>query len=636
MKNHELAKIVKQVQMNKEAHFELLFSNIYKTVYYISFKLLGSEVEAEDTAQDIILYIYNHIEELKVPEGFNKWMNRIIYGQCANRIKKISNTRENDMTEQYNENTKEKWDINPEKIVQTKEKNEIVLQIIDELPIKQKEVVLMYYFQQLTTPEIARVLYCSLPSVQNRLFKAKKAIKAKVESSKNFSSYKLFSIGSIPLLIGILQKEAGKIANKKVGKKLILQFEKHKNQAIISKMNLDNKTNKSWYYISRISFIIILLIGAISIVVIMNNSENNEKEESKTYYKNEKLSSLINIPIEKRIVKNKTAYLEDCKISIIQRIQDNSKEEIKMNSSNDQGESLMLEKPETVEKDNNEMLLQEEQSVSLIVETLDTISENDNDSQVVYQEIKVEGQTPQDNQPQKTWYISESNLSTYGKRIWADDTLEQIFTNEANLEDKELAQIKNSETIYHKTVSPVISYELNATVENSKIIYYIQLENTGEVAANNVIIKNIIPQHTELKEILNIKQNDLIMIDSSYIQEENSIFWLIHKLEPMEMVTVAFQVEITDHLHLMEIENNAYIKTLGHTQSLDERVMDIKGYKESNKIVYVISARQENISKTSDNTGKSEIYAMMAFSALSFITYIQSKKIKEKKSGGKQ
>jgi DNA-directed RNA polymerase specialized sigma subunit, sigma24 homolog len=87
MNNQDLAKIVKQVQKNKEKYFEKLFSEIYRTIYYLSFKFLNNETETQDAAQDTLLYIYNHIEELKLPEGFNNWMNRITYNTCKNRLK---------------------------------------------------------------------------------------------------------------------------------------------------------------------------------------------------------------------------------------------------------------------------------------------------------------------------------------------------------------------------------------------------------------------------------------------------------------------------------------------------------------------------------------------------------------------
>jgi len=211
MNNKDLAKIVKQVKSNKEKYFEKLFNEIYRTIYYLSFKFLNNETEAQDVSQDIIVYIYHHIEELKVPEGFNRWMNRIIYSKCKNHIRTLSNRREDDYERVPKVSEEQTLMENPEKVVQTKERNQFILEIINDLPMKQQEVVLLYYYQQLTAPEIADVLSCSLPSVQNRLYKAKKAIESKVKKATKDSTQQFFAIGIMPILVQVLAKEANQI-----------------------------------------------------------------------------------------------------------------------------------------------------------------------------------------------------------------------------------------------------------------------------------------------------------------------------------------------------------------------------------------------------------------------------------------
>ena len=55
---------------------------------------------------------------------------------------------------------------------------------IMELPGKYREVILLYYYQQLTVPEIADMLRLSPDTVYSRLRRAREKLKPKLEACK--------------------------------------------------------------------------------------------------------------------------------------------------------------------------------------------------------------------------------------------------------------------------------------------------------------------------------------------------------------------------------------------------------------------------------------------------------------------
>ncbi|MDK2828033.1 MAG: hypothetical protein PWP67_833 [Clostridium butyricum] len=50
-------------------------------------------------------------------------------------------------------------------------------EIIDELDIKQKMVIILYYFNELTIKEIAQIMECFEGTVKSRLYTARKKLK---------------------------------------------------------------------------------------------------------------------------------------------------------------------------------------------------------------------------------------------------------------------------------------------------------------------------------------------------------------------------------------------------------------------------------------------------------------------------
>lgn len=60
----------------------------------------------------------------------------------------------------------------------------VLMRNVLELPIKYREVVLLYYYQEFTTKEISRLLSCSENTVKTRLRRAKVLLKDKIDSQE--------------------------------------------------------------------------------------------------------------------------------------------------------------------------------------------------------------------------------------------------------------------------------------------------------------------------------------------------------------------------------------------------------------------------------------------------------------------
>jgi RNA polymerase sigma factor, sigma-70 family len=581
MNNQDLAKIVNQVQYDKEKHFERLFNEIHKTIYYLSFKFLKNKSEAQDVSQDIILYIYNHIEELKVPESFNTWMNRIVFSLCQNRKVKLSKQKEEDYEDVSKIEEEYLEEADPEEVVQAKIKNEFVLEIIDDLPIKQKEVVLLYYYQQLTAPEIAEVLSCSLASIQNRLHNAKKSIKERVEKSKKYTVKQLFSVGIAPILFKLLVKEANKIVNVQVKGQLWKGFIKKKKMVVkqSDKQYKRNKykTNKVRLYL--VPIITILLLGNIiwGIASFIKLGQHQEQSEHQRQSEEIELQpeSIISHKAELNTILNKNGNIK-------------------------------------VE------MLEEEQST--FVES----------TQGSWQLIDIS----------KEYQIVEWNTK-----------IEERFNNTAMMEDKDLEDLKysnhggnkapnesvyeentykkDSDSVYMMAVNPILSFEKSTSLENQIITYYIHVENIGEVAVCNILVKDMIPEYTKYLQILEGQGNRNIQITARYKENFKTIFWNITELAVGEKATLAFQVEIENEAYKnnQEIRNIAYLKVAEQQSSLDSQSIEEQGYIKSNEIIHIMQHQKEKEPQTSDRLQESSLFFVLIIFSI-IVIYKIVKKLK--------
>jgi RNA polymerase sigma factor, sigma-70 family len=613
MNNQDLAKIVKQVQKDKEQNFERLVHEIYRTIYYLSFKFLGSEEEAQDVAQDILLNIYKNIDELKVPESFNRWMNRIIYSRCTNRLKQISNRKE-----EYNEVVTSKEETileeSPENIVQTKEKNKFILEIINDLPIKQKEVVLLYYYQQLTAPEIASVLDCSLPSIQNRLYYAKKSIRNRMEKSTTYTCEQLFCVGGASILLKIFLKEAKSIVPIKMSGRSWSEVISNKE---IGKSHVqENKARKSIgkYNTNKVMLCLIPILTILfSAMLVWATMASKEPLENRLPSKSNKMK------LQPEAI-NQSATEEDTILN-------------KSGNDEKKTETLLLEKFQSSVKESESNI-----AVWINEET----------------KVQVEGILNHTEIKDWTWNIVDISTDNQ-KRIW-DGTKEKIFTNTAILEDKGLEDLtydykaggneqdmalyeeafykKDSQSVYHVTMEPTISFYKTGFVEDGSdiyedqnITYYLQLENIGEVAAFNIVVKDIMPKYTEFVKIEEGEIQPDMQVSSYYKKDTETIYWTIDQLRPSEAITLVFQVRIIEENYKQnrEIKNIAYMKVAVESSEVDSWLISEQGYIKSNEIIYIMRQKEVNIPRTNDITIHGEIYILFLIASLILMIIIQKK-----------
>ena len=149
------------------------FHNKYKEygemLYRIAFVLLGNTDDTEDILQEVfITFLYNS-PEFKTKEHEKAWLIRITQNKCINLLKsssKKSVSIDELQLPTYSENNEEKIDI---------------VKNILSLPHKYKTAVILYYYNDYSVEEIAKILKISKSAVKMRLKRAREILKIELE-----------------------------------------------------------------------------------------------------------------------------------------------------------------------------------------------------------------------------------------------------------------------------------------------------------------------------------------------------------------------------------------------------------------------------------------------------------------------
>jgi len=162
--------------------FDQIFEKYKNEAVRTAYLITGRKSICEDIAQEAFIKCFKHISDLKNPNGFRAWFFRILtrtawkYGRSASREIPTEN-----MAERVEESS---LDLASEQY-SAAEENRLLYSEINHLAPKQKTVIILYYFNGLSTKEIAKVSGCLEGTVKSRLFSARKKLKSRLDSVYN-------------------------------------------------------------------------------------------------------------------------------------------------------------------------------------------------------------------------------------------------------------------------------------------------------------------------------------------------------------------------------------------------------------------------------------------------------------------
>ncbi|MBQ5797649.1 MAG: RNA polymerase sigma factor, partial [Firmicutes bacterium] len=185
MERNLLVGLVTRAQKGESAAMDELFAAFYNDVYYFALKTVKDSDTACDITQETFLEIINTIGNLKEPAAFVTWMKQITYHQCTRYFRKKQEVlveEDEDGNTIFDTLADESEGAIPSEVYEKEEFRNTILGIINELTEEQRSAVMMYYFDELSVGQIARIQSTSEGTVKSRLNYARKAIKKSVES----------------------------------------------------------------------------------------------------------------------------------------------------------------------------------------------------------------------------------------------------------------------------------------------------------------------------------------------------------------------------------------------------------------------------------------------------------------------
>ena len=169
----------------KEDYFEHLIETLERRVLNLAYTYVKDWNTAEDICQEVFIKVYEKLDTFEQKSSIKTWIYSITVNHCKDFLKSkwYKRTFITEVIHRYMKTSKE--NVTETHLLKNLEKTSLANDVL-QLPIKYREVVILHYYEDLTTQEMSVLLNVGNSTIRTRLQWARLMLQQKYEGiSKN-------------------------------------------------------------------------------------------------------------------------------------------------------------------------------------------------------------------------------------------------------------------------------------------------------------------------------------------------------------------------------------------------------------------------------------------------------------------
>jgi RNA polymerase sigma-70 factor (ECF subfamily) len=164
--------------------FRQIYESFARRVLNFIFRMVNVPEESEDLAQETFVTVYQKLGTLKDDSKFEPWLFRIARNLVYQKYRtRPPATVSMDVQDEDGQHIIQLADTrkNPDETYQARELEDIVTEVIDNLPGKYREVFILSALQHFSYQQIAEIVGRSLPSVKTDIHRARLEVRKHIK-----------------------------------------------------------------------------------------------------------------------------------------------------------------------------------------------------------------------------------------------------------------------------------------------------------------------------------------------------------------------------------------------------------------------------------------------------------------------
>jgi RNA polymerase sigma factor (sigma-70 family) len=178
--------LAERMGIGDQTAFELLLHRYQPLIFNHLEHLLKDKDKAEDFVQETFLKFLNQLQCQNIPMNIRAWLYSVATNLCRDYWRSSCFRREQQILEQLPEPRDGRGQV-IDLFVHRENRMEI-RNLLNELPEREREIIILRFYNELKLKEIAEVLACPLGTVKSRLFHTLRTLKSRIQE-KGYVNY---------------------------------------------------------------------------------------------------------------------------------------------------------------------------------------------------------------------------------------------------------------------------------------------------------------------------------------------------------------------------------------------------------------------------------------------------------------
>ena len=182
-----LKELVKAYQSGTPDAYEEIYRLTHKKLMKKLSRIVRNRTDAEDILQDTYLAIYKKLSGMKQPESFEPWSSKIAVNKGLSYLRKEKPAMVREVPYPEPGTKEESYLSEKNKHLITAEMKSVLNQNLARLEPEERAVLVLLAYEQVTPPEIARIMEMPEQDVKDRIASARLKLKDTVLQTSLFN-----------------------------------------------------------------------------------------------------------------------------------------------------------------------------------------------------------------------------------------------------------------------------------------------------------------------------------------------------------------------------------------------------------------------------------------------------------------
>lgn len=166
-------------QLSNEERLISLMEQYGASLNKLAFTYLKDWARSEDVVQEVFMSCYKNLDDFREESAYRTWLYRITVNQCIDIIRK-KNLLDYFSIKELKEYFIKKDNSAENEMLKKNDEHDLAKHVMS-LPLKYREVVVLFYYEDLSINEISLITNINVQTIKTRLKRAKEQLKKSYE-----------------------------------------------------------------------------------------------------------------------------------------------------------------------------------------------------------------------------------------------------------------------------------------------------------------------------------------------------------------------------------------------------------------------------------------------------------------------